>query len=64
MRLSIDRPVDRPIDWDKPETMRASRSTMPVDCSFVTIDRVVDRATLCTFVHTGRPGGRSALLLA
>jgi len=34
--------VGRPSDWPLPAT----------------VDRAVERATLCTFVHTGRPGGR------
>jgi len=35
-----------------------------VDRYPATVDRAVDRATLCTFVHTGRPGDRPVLLCA
>ena len=55
MRLSVDRPVDRPlssIDWagrpGQPRLAHVSRSTAPVDCSFATVDRAVDRAMPCT----------------
>ena len=41
-----------------------SSSCQSVDRSPATVDRAIDRAALCTFVHTGQLGGRPALLLA
>ena len=66
-RLSVDRPVDRPmprstalVDRAQPRAAcfqsvdRAGRSLSS------TVDRAVDRAILVHVVHAGRPGGRSA----
>ena len=48
-----------PIDRDQPRVVPFSRSTVPVDCSFSTIDRAIS----VHVVHTSRPDGRPGSVL-
>ena len=67
MRLSVDRPVDRPMPRSTAPVDRAQpraacfqlvdRAGRPLSS---TVDRAVDRANLVHVVHAGRPGGRPA----
>ena len=67
MRLSVDRPVDRPLSTidravDRTQTESSLLSVgRPGGRPFhATVDRTVDRANPVHVVHTGRPGGRPA----